>query len=227
VICTYCGAHGATDLATVQDEERPFCDQRCAINYYRFEPLPPATEAVVARIGRDVSGEPQKTGKTPFELLDLPFVGAMARQLGGGLARPGRVADGWKDLDPAEWLPKYRAAALRHLLDAERVGARDPESGESHYAAVAVNAMICAYLEARLVGVAPLLVSEVVAALAERFELTEPDAIEFALDFARKLEAQQTPPVHPDQLRLAIGSIEADTLRASIRPANAPDPEDG
>ena len=89
-----------------------------------------------------------KEGKLQLELVDLDFVEDMARQLHAGLVPP-RVADGWRELDPREWVRKYRGAVLRHLVCASReFGAVDPDTGATHWAGVAVNAMICAVLEA-------------------------------------------------------------------------------
>ena len=126
--------------------------QRCGLPLGHAErahrPVDPAVAAVVDRVAQDAS-RAAKSGKTPFELVDLQFVGAMARQLGTGLVKAGRVADGWRDLDPATYLPLYRAALLRHVVGAEQSDV-DPETGESHYAGIAVNAMICAVFERTL-----------------------------------------------------------------------------
>jgi hypothetical protein len=102
-----------------------------------------------------VSAEPEvdpatnlKRAKTPFDLVPLDFVGAMARVFAAGL-KDGREPHDWKKLDPEKWLPEYRSALIRHLESASRHYALD-DSGESHYAAVAVNACICWYFEKRL-----------------------------------------------------------------------------
>ena len=88
-----------------------------------------------------------KDGKLMLELVDLEFVADMARQLQAGLVGD-RVPDGWRKLDPATWLPKYRGALLRHLVAAQRgPGAIDEQTGATHWAGVAVNAMICGVLE--------------------------------------------------------------------------------
>lgn len=110
-----------------------------------------ATAAVLREAARAAS-TPSKNGKTPFQLLDLPFLGSMARVLGKGLLKAARKPDDWKLLDPIGWLQEYRGALLRHVELSDEVNAIDPESGESHYAAIAVNAMVCAYFERRLVA---------------------------------------------------------------------------
>ncbi len=98
---------------------------------------------------KDTVGESRtamKDGKLQMELVDLDFVADMALQLQAGL-KGDRVPDGWKKLDPVKYLPKYRGAVLRHLRAAHTPGATDPETKASHWAAVAVNAMICFWLE--------------------------------------------------------------------------------
>lgn len=87
-----------------------------------------------------------KDGKLQMELVDLDFVADMALQLQAGL-KGDRQPDDWKKLDPVKYLPKYRGAVLRHLRAAHTQGAVDPDTGASHWAAVAVNAMICFWLE--------------------------------------------------------------------------------
>lgn len=88
-----------------------------------------------------------------MELVDLDFVADMAKQLQAGL-KGDRVPDGWRTLNPDKWLPSYRGAVLRHLRHAHgmRVNgpALDPETKASHWAGVAVNAMICWYLETQM-----------------------------------------------------------------------------
>ncbi len=90
-----------------------------------------------------------KDGKLQMELVDLDFVADMSLQLMGGL-KGDRQPDDWKKLDPVKYLPKYRGAVLRHLRAAHTPGATDPETGASHWAAVAVNAMICWGLERKV-----------------------------------------------------------------------------
>jgi len=88
-----------------------------------------------------------KSGKLMLELIDLEFVADMARQLQAGLVGE-RVPDGWRKLDPELWVRKYRGALLRHLVATERgPGAIDERTGATHWAGVAVNAMICGVLE--------------------------------------------------------------------------------
>ena len=88
-----------------------------------------------------------KEGKLQLELIDLEFVADMARQLQAGLVSP-RVADGWRELDPEVYVRKYRGAVLRHLVAASHhFGAVDSQTGATHWAGVAVNAMICGVLE--------------------------------------------------------------------------------
>ena len=91
-----------------------------------------------------------KDGKAPFELIDLPFLESMAKQLQAGLDKADRVPDGWKQLDPSAYLPKYRAALMRHWVRTDEPFAIDHETGQTHWAAIAVNAMICAYFERQL-----------------------------------------------------------------------------
>ena len=134
LFCVACSA-AAHDVATNADPRDTITD--------------PAVAAVINRVAQDAS-RAAKNGKTPFELVDLQFIASMARQLGAGLDKAGRVADGWRTLDPADWLLAYRAAMLRHVVACDTPHAVDRETGEPHYAAVAVNAMICCVFERML-----------------------------------------------------------------------------
>ncbi len=88
-----------------------------------------------------------KSGKVMMELVDLDFVMDMGLQLTEGLSGE-RVPNGWHDLPPAEWRDKCAGAALRHMAAARRQpGARDPQTGATHWAGVAVNAMMCWWFE--------------------------------------------------------------------------------
>ncbi len=88
-----------------------------------------------------------KKDKLMMELVDLEFVADMARQLQGGLVGD-RVPNGWKDLDPLEYRDRYIGAVMRHMAAAQTApGTRDPNTGATHWAAVAVNAMILWYFE--------------------------------------------------------------------------------
>ena len=88
-----------------------------------------------------------KAGKLQLELIDLAFVADMAKQLQAGNVGD-RVPNDWRELDPAVWVDKYRGALMRHLVAADaEPNAIDPKTGATHWAAVAVNAMICGVLE--------------------------------------------------------------------------------
>ncbi len=176
--CPYCRAR-VPDPYTLDGRE--FCKSSCAAEFYR---------AGGGGVSTDTAA---KAGKTPFDLVDFDFVGAMSRQLDSGLRKAGRVPNDWRQLDPGEYLPEYRSALLRHLAVAKaQLGAVDPESGEAHYVAVAVNAMICAHFERALTLPRVLSTADVVGAIAERFGLTTEAAVELALGLARKLEAERT-----------------------------------
>lgn len=129
---------------------------------------------------------PQKDGKAPMHLLDGRFLESMARQLGAGAARAGRKEEGWRDLDPHKWLLQYRGAMQRHAYS---TGTTD-DTGESHYTAVAVNAMICAEFERRI-RAAPVRTDVVVDLIAERFGISHDEAIRTSIKLAEKLVAQQ------------------------------------
>jgi hypothetical protein len=117
----------------------------------RRDPRQTVTDPEVASAINHVA-RAAKGGKVPMQLLDLPFLEAMALQMQAGLdANPERVPDGWKDLPPDQWLMHYRAALLRHVVRSDEFGSVD-ESGQSNYAAIAVNAMICHFFEQRLQG---------------------------------------------------------------------------
>lgn len=96
-----------------------------------------------------------KEGKIMLELVDLDFVVDMARQFTAGL-KGERVPNGWHKLDPTKWRELCAGAALRHMAEARReLGAVDPETGATHWAAVAVNAMMCWWFERSMAGAEP------------------------------------------------------------------------
>jgi hypothetical protein len=70
--------------------------------------------------------------KTPYHLLDWPFVAAMAETMRGGADRPGRTPGGWRNVSP-DLLDEYFSAAIRHLVAGD-------------YATAACNMMIMAHL---------------------------------------------------------------------------------
>lgn len=145
-----------------------------------------ATQAIIDRVARDARDTPMKAGKTPFELVDLPFVGAIARQLGAGI-HSGRTPDCWKQLDPYENLPLYRAAMLRHAAkSAELIGSTD-DTGESHYAAIGANAMLCHYFESAIVSREGLPVEHAVANLSALWGLSPEDTKAAIIELADML----------------------------------------
>lgn len=182
-----------------------FCDEECA---RQFVGSPDPRKAVhdgetAARLR--LVAQIAKLGKARIDLVDLPFVESMARVLEAGLRKAGRVPDGWKALDPATRLHEYRAALLRHAVATDSPHAVEPESGESHYAAVAVNAMICAYLEAGLRRQrAPKRVDDVLDDLAALWGSSPAMARETVLRLADKLAAQRDPGPNLDQLSLGL-----------------------
>jgi hypothetical protein len=101
----------------------------------------------------DIEKAAGKTDVVMLELVDLEFVTDMALQLTAGLKRPGRQPNGWQDLDPRKWRDKCAGAALRHMTAARRgFGEIDPETGATHWGAVAVNAMMCWWFERLITG---------------------------------------------------------------------------
>ncbi len=94
-----------------------------------------------------------KHGKVRMELIDLNFVRDMAKQVQYGI-RGTRVPWGWTLYDPDEWVPLLRGSILRHLTAAqEETLAKDSDTGASHWAAIAVNAMMCFGLERIKLGI--------------------------------------------------------------------------
>ncbi len=88
-----------------------------------------------------------KLDKVRMELIDLNFVADMAQQLQKGI-RANRVPWGWTQYDPKEFVPLLRGSILRHLRATETgLLAKDSDTGASHWAAIAVNAMMCWGLE--------------------------------------------------------------------------------
>ncbi len=88
-----------------------------------------------------------KLDKIRMELIDLNFVADMATQLQKGI-RAKRVPWGWTQYDPEEFVPLLRGSFLRHLRATETgLLAKDSDTEASHWAAIAVNAMMCWGLE--------------------------------------------------------------------------------
>lgn len=97
---------------------------------------------------------PKKEEGTKFDddkpdctLLDADFLLEMATILTHGEKKYGR--DNWRLVEPKR---RYQAAQWRHVLEAQRSGniggvMRDEEHGQSHHAAVAVNAMFLYWKE--------------------------------------------------------------------------------
>ncbi len=88
-----------------------------------------------------------KHEKIRMELIDLNFVADMATQLQKGI-RANRVPWGWTQYDPKKFVPLLRGSILRHLRATETgLLAKDSDTEASHWAAIAVNAMMCWGLE--------------------------------------------------------------------------------
>lgn len=101
-----------------------------------------------------MSDNPKKEpGKPPLELLEPSFLEAMAIVMQAGV-KNGRNPNDWKLLDPIKHLDTYRGALFRHFTASAASGTKD-ESGESHYAAIATNVMICEYFERARIGDTP------------------------------------------------------------------------
>jgi hypothetical protein len=84
------------------------------------------------------------------DLLDEAFIAAMARQMKAGTNRSGRTPGDWYFYNTIRKLCCYQEHLTAHVMRAYgSIGAID-DTGESHYAAVACNAMICARIERNL-----------------------------------------------------------------------------
>ena len=82
------------------------------------------------------------SGKPQFSLIDPKFMLEFAQVMTMGAEKYG--ADNWKTIENA--IPRYKDALHRHLNAFERGEMDDPESGQSHLAHVAANAMFLHWL---------------------------------------------------------------------------------
>lgn len=76
--------------------------------------------------------------KPDMSLVPLKTLEAVARVFKDGLKKEGRVANDWQKSDPILFL----SALIRHLGEHQYGNLIDPESGESHLAHAATNAII-------------------------------------------------------------------------------------
>jgi hypothetical protein len=114
-------------------QRSPYCPP-CRVDYDQ------AMEAVRNKATKDDDGKPK------WHLLDLSFTGAMVRILTFGAKK--YAPDNWKVVDNAR--ERYYDALMRHTNAAmDDPGSTDPEHGETHWAAVAVNAMFLWWLDTR------------------------------------------------------------------------------
>lgn len=82
-----------------------------------------------------------KTGVGDCELLDTAFLFAMISNWLDGADRPGRVVNGWRDIEPTGInVITYFAKLERHLNAA--IDAGDKTEAQAHLAAIACNANI-------------------------------------------------------------------------------------
>lgn len=82
------------------------------------------------------------SGKPQFSLIDPKFMLEFAQVMTMGAKKYG--ADNWKTIENA--IPRYKDALHRHMNAFERGEMDDPESGQSHLAHVAANAMFLHWL---------------------------------------------------------------------------------
>lgn len=88
-------------------------------------------------------GRKDDADKAPLDLLPWDALEPVARVLGFGAEKYGR--SNWRGLEPH----RVEGALLRHLAAHRRGEASDPDTGESHLAHLACNALFLLALEAR------------------------------------------------------------------------------
>jgi hypothetical protein len=82
-------------------------------------------------------------GKLPMNLLPFDALEAVARVLGHGAVKYG--PNNWQALENAE--ERYEAALIRHLSAHKKGEVTDPESGLSHLAHMACNALFLLHFQ--------------------------------------------------------------------------------
>jgi hypothetical protein len=89
----------------------------------------------------DEPGMVAKASKPQFHLVEFEFVRHMAAVLSKPIIEGKYTSFGWQRLDSAKVKEMYFDSLMRHVAAAQE-GEYLDESGEPHWAAVAVNAMI-------------------------------------------------------------------------------------
>lgn len=85
-------------------------------------------------------------GKEQYHLLFWEFIREMARVLGFGADKYGEEENWKKRIVQPDGAKKYESARMRHAVAPFRNEKTDPETGFSHYAHEAVNAMFLYWL---------------------------------------------------------------------------------